>query len=115
MIHDMTLNPAPYAAVQCGDKTVEMRLYDDKRRAVSPGDTIRFTCPGFTGEQLAVRVSAVRVFPDFESLYAAYTPRALGYAPGAKVDPRDMLRYYAPSRIAKLGVVALEIVPPEHA
>ena len=109
MIHSMTLNPAPYAAMQRGDKTVEMRLYDDKRRAVQVGDTIRFTCPGFTGESLNVRVDAVRVFPDFASLYAAYDARALGYGAGAAADPRDMEKYYSPTRIARCGVVALEI------
>ncbi len=109
MIHFMTLNPAPYAAMQRGEKTVEMRLYDDKRRAVQTGDIIRFTCPGFTGESLNARVDAVRVFPDFAALYAAYDKRALGYAVGALADPRDMERYYSPARIARYGVVALEI------
>ncbi len=108
MIHNMTLNPAPYAAIQRGDKTVEMRLYDEKRRAVQVEDIIRFTCPGFSGETLSVRVKAIKTFPDFASLYAAYDQRALGYSPAKPADPRDMERYYSATRIQKCGVVAIE-------
>jgi len=32
MIHQMTLYNGPFEAIQSGKKTIEMRLYDEKRK-----------------------------------------------------------------------------------
>ena len=31
MLHEMTLFPRPYASIVSGQKTIELRLYDEKR------------------------------------------------------------------------------------
>ena len=56
--HIMKLHPEPFAKIKDGSKTIELRLYDEKRQRISIGDTIRFintesaadavcVCPGF--------------------------------------------------------------------
>lgn len=109
MIHQMTLHPVPYDAIRRGIKTVEMRLYDDKRRAISAGDIICFTCTGVMGEMLTAHVDNLRVFPDFASLYAAYDKRALGYGASEMAHFSDMEKYYNLVNIERFGVVAIEI------
>ena len=42
MIHYMKLNPKPFAMIAEGRKTIELRLYDEKRQGISLGDTIVF-------------------------------------------------------------------------
>ena len=42
MEFSMKLNPKPYKMIKDGQKTVEMRLYDEKRQAISVGDIITF-------------------------------------------------------------------------
>lgn len=41
MIHKMKLNESPFDKIKNGTKTVEFRLYDDKRKQIKVGDNIR--------------------------------------------------------------------------
>ena len=43
MKHSMKLNPAPFGLIKAGKKTVEMRLFDEKRQRIKAGDIIEFT------------------------------------------------------------------------
>ena len=43
MTHYMNLASEPFEQICSGAKTIELRLYDEKRQAVSAGDTIIFT------------------------------------------------------------------------
>ncbi len=54
--------------IKSGSKTIELRLYDEKRREIQVGDTILFTNTE-NGEHLSVRVLALSVFDSFEELY----------------------------------------------
>jgi ASC-1-like (ASCH) protein len=38
----MNLTPSPFKMIREGRKTIELRLYDEKRKAISIGDTITF-------------------------------------------------------------------------
>ena len=49
MQHDMKLLEQPFKRISAGIKTLELRLYDEKRKALKLGDTIRFSkLPDFT-------------------------------------------------------------------
>lgn len=41
--HMMYLTPSPFKKIKEGHKTIELRLYDEKRKMISVGDTITFT------------------------------------------------------------------------
>ena len=43
MTHNMQLKPEPFAMIKDGTKTIELRLYDEKRRNIKVGDRIVFT------------------------------------------------------------------------
>ena len=43
MIHKMNLNPEPFEMIRNGQKTIELRLNDEKRRMINVGDMIEFT------------------------------------------------------------------------
>ena len=43
MTHYMNLASLPFEQIVSGAKTIQLRLYDEKRQAVSEGDTIIFT------------------------------------------------------------------------
>ncbi len=114
ILHEMTLHDRPFRAIAAGRKIIEMRLWDDKRQAISVGDRIRFTHTE-TQEQLYAEVLALHRFPDFAALYEALLPRVgapgLGYAVGEEARPEDMQEYYPPERIRQYGVVGIEIRP----
>ena len=80
MTHAMHLNDQPFALIKSGEKTVELRLNDEKRRAIQVGDHIVFN------DSLEVEVVALHAYPDFERLYAAFPLSALGYLPDEEYD-----------------------------
>ena len=99
--HSMKLQRQPFEAIRLEQKTIEMRLYDEKRRQIAVGDTITFRCDG---EELTVRVIALHRFPDFAALYAALPHSMLG-----SDDPEDMVQYYSEEQQRKYGVLGIEI------
>lgn len=42
MQHIMRLNPLPFKMIASGEKTIELRLNDEKRRLINVGDEITF-------------------------------------------------------------------------
>lgn len=68
MTHSMQLTPSPFQMIKEGTKTIELRLFDEKRRKIQTGDIIEFSNTE-TGEKIGAKVSALYVFDSFESLY----------------------------------------------
>lgn len=110
-LHRMHLDPEAYAAVEDGKKTIELRLYDEKRRRIQAGDILRFENTADELDVLYARVEGMRFFASFDELYAALPLIACGYtAEEAKTaSPRDMDRYYSPEEQKRWGVVGIEI------
>lgn len=108
MTHEMKLHGEPFSMIESGSKTVELRLYDEKRRKIAPGDLIEFTSVD-SGRKIFAKVNAVRVFSDFSELYARYGKKEIGYREGECANPRDMEKYYSPDEITKYGVCAIEL------
>ena len=110
-LHRMRLDADAFAAMDAGRKTIELRLYDEKRRRVQAGDIIRFESTDDETDVLYARVEGLRFFASFDELYAALPLVACGYtAQEAKTaSPRDMDRYYSPEAQRKWGVVGIEL------
>lgn len=106
MQHYMNLHNDPFEKIKNGTKTVEMRLFDDKRRAISVGDVITFTNV-LTSEQLSAQVTDIKTFATFNQLYGQFDKVSIGYNLHDVANPNDMLAYYTAEQIAKFGVVAI--------
>lgn len=107
-VMQMRLAPEPFAAIKSGLKIYELRLFDKKRQRLNMGDVVCFTDIK-SGEKLFCSVEEIKVFDDFEKLYAALPATEIGYAVGEKADPTDMNAYYSGDEIRKYGVVAIKI------
>lgn len=112
MEHEMRLDPEPFRMIESGEKTIELRLYDEKRRKIATGDTIVFT-ETETGKTIAVSVTALYVFPSFDELYRALPLTHCGYTPENvdAADPKDMLTYYTAEQQRQYGVIGIGIAP----
>ena len=110
-LHRMHLDPQAFAAMEDERKTIELRLYDEKRRRIQTGDVIRFESTDDETDVLFAWVTGMRFFASFDELYAALPLTACGYAPEelAAASPRDMDKYYAPEDQKKWGVVGIEL------
>ena len=69
MIHKMKLNQSPFDRIKNGTKTVEFRLYDDKRKQIKVGDKIEFSKLPEQSEKLLVEVLELYQDKTFENLF----------------------------------------------
>lgn len=108
MLHRMNLRPEPFEKIRSGQKTIELRLYDEKRRLIAPGDRIEFSCEG---ESALTEVTALHRFGSFAELYENLPLLKCGYTAGtvSSASPRDMEAYYPPDKQAQYGVLGIEL------
>ncbi len=111
MTHYMNLHSRPFSMICSGQKTIELRLYDEKRRHIKAGDTIVFTHSDDASQNCAAAVKTLHIFPDFAALYAALPLEKCGYLSEelAEASPSDMNVYYSVEKQAHYGVVGIEI------
>ena len=110
MTHYMNLASEPFEQISSGAKTIELRLYDEKRQTVSAGDTIIFT--NLAGNhQVSAKVLKLHIFDSFKELYNNLPLLKCGYT-GQELDtasPDDMLSYYPKEKQDRYKVVGIEI------
>ena len=111
MKHTMKLNDAPYAMIKSGRKTIELRLYDEKRQAIAVGDEIEFCHRADPTAALLCRVVALHRFASFEELYKMLPLIKCGYTVEkvAAASAADMELYYSKEEQAAYGVIGIEI------
>lgn len=112
MTHHMNLNPQPFSMIAQGKKIIELRLLDEKRKAVSVGDTLIFTNTENTEEQLVCLVKNLYIFDSFEKLYQVLLLDKCGYLPEeiSSASHKDMEEYYSPMEQKRYGVVGIEVI-----
>ena len=103
----MKLETKPYFdLVQDGSKTIELRLWDEKRRQIKPGDEIIFR----DGERvLTVTVTSLVIAENFESLFKLIDVKQTGLTI-ATPNPLDAInQIYAPDEQKQNAVVGIKI------
>lgn len=104
--HTMKLQPAAFTRMRDGTKRVELRLWDEKRQAVQPGDTVLFIREPEQAETLEATVLALVRGDSFAQLLRALPASALGLE--SKDDAmRELRTHYSANDEAAHGVVAL--------
>ncbi len=109
--HTMKLYPQCFELVKSGRKTIELRLLDEKRKAVKEGDVISFSNTE-TGEcidcvclELFYADSFVELFEQIGDNEACGSPKDATYAEMAQ----EMRAYYSEEAERKFGVVGIKI------
>lgn len=106
----MKLNPAPFEMIKSGRKTIELRLYDEKRQLIKIGDEIIFTNTA-TEETIHNQVLNLHRFDSFVELYESLPLLKCGYTSEnvGSATPADMEQYYSVDEQNKYGVLGIEI------
>ena len=109
--HIMNLTPSPLKMIRDGNKTIELRLYDEKRKTISPGDIITFVNTEDSNDTLNVKVVDLFVFDSFEELYKKLPLQECGYTKDNinSASPDDMEKYYSKEKQNQHGVVGIKI------
>ena len=108
MEHKMHVENDVFKAIKDGRKTIEMRLFDEKRKEFKIGDTIEFKNRK-DGKTLKCNITNLYQYNNFEELYKHHDKKSLGYNEDDVASPADMNIYYDYNRINKYGVLAIEI------
>ena len=111
MTHYMNLNPLPFDMIASGEKTIELRLNDEKRQKIKIGDTIVFSNTSGKNKQITAEVVQIHKFGDFKELYEVLPLDRCGYLQSelATASYRDMEEYYSAQKQAQYGVLGIEI------
>lgn len=78
MNHIMHLPPKTFEQIRRGEKTIETRLHDKKRRQLAEGDTITFLKRPANKEQLQATITNLDVCGNFKQLLDRHPLHAFG-------------------------------------
>ena len=111
----MSLYDQPFEAIKSGEKTIEVRLNDEKRSQLRVGDLIEFTNLT-TGETLKVKVLGLEKFPTFKDLFAKYSGSMIGAPEDESIEALDQENQaiYSREREQKYGALAIKIEKITH-
>ena len=110
-VHHMKLHTAPFDMIRCGMKTIELRLYDEKRQMIHQGDLIVFSKSDDLQVQITAEVVGLHIFGSFEEVYRSLPLNKCGYRADEveNASAEDMLAYYSAEQQRRFGVVGIEI------
>ena len=105
MLHKMKLNESPFERIKNGTKTIEFRLYDEKRQQVKIGDKIEFSKLPDLQEKLIVDVIDLYREDTFENLF-----RKL-YSDEEEIIQKTetMHTIYSPEKEQQYGILGIKI------
>jgi|GEM_PF-325496 len=106
----MNLQRDPFDKIKSGEKCVELRLYDEKRRGVNVGNIIEFQCEG---DSLSAKVVDLYRADSFKMLFERFSMNRMGFENGTTVADGvlSMRRYYSEENEKKYGVIGIRIKP----
>ncbi len=108
--HTMSLSSKFFDLMCKNKKTVEIRLFDEKRRALSIGDTINFSCTESPEEKISRRITGLYRYDDFSSLINDFLPEELGCTILEAEDLKQTLyNIYDRNDVNKYGALAIRV------
>jgi ASC-1-like (ASCH) protein len=107
--HNLTLASTPFHAIASGEKTIESRLYDDKRKKIKVGDVITFTNGDEPYQTLKVCVTALLYEASFADLFSRYGPIKFG-GPNNESLLMQIHEFYSESDEKINGVIGIVFV-----
>jgi ASC-1-like (ASCH) protein/adenylate kinase family enzyme len=109
--HRMHLDDAPFEKMRSGEKTVEVRVYDEKRMRVRVGDTIVFSRRSDDAQKVSAEVVGLSTFGSFRELLSAFEKCKFGHDPALSLEDqvRAMREHYTEAEERENGVVAMHL------
>ena len=105
MLHKMKLNESPFERMKSGIKTIEFRLYDEKRQQIKVGDKIEFSKLPDLKERLLVDVVELYRESTFENLFKKiYTDEE-----EIKRKTKAMYGIYSKEKEKQYGILGIKI------
>lgn len=110
LIHSMGLYNEYFTLIQEQKKTVEVRLYDEKRRKIALGDKIEFISLPDQSKTLQVEVVGLTKYDTFKEMFTDIPSEKLGGENWTLEEMIDgMYKIYSPEQEQRWGTIAITI------
>ena len=107
-MHAMKVQTKYYNLLKAGIKTVELRLWDEKRQLIQVGDSITFSDLANPDDTFIAKVIALHRADSFDELCEIVSPQQAGFS--TKQELLNCLQeFYTLEAQEKYGVVGIEI------
>lgn len=106
--HELKLATEPFIAIESGRKTIESRLYDEKRQTIRLGDELVFTNRENPTQTVRATVTGLLRYESFAKLFDSAAPEKFGGT--SKEGLLEQIRqFYPESEEERYGVVGIKI------
>lgn len=104
----MKLQKTSFDKIANGQKTIESRVYDEKRQQINIGDQIEFAHNDDLSQKILTKVKALHKHLSFENLFNKLPPEKFGG--NSKQELLDEIeKFYSKEEQQKYGVIGVEI------
>lgn len=105
MQHSMKLLESPFNKIKNGTKTIEFRLYDEKRKQIKVKDVIEFSLLPDLKEKILVKVTGLYRANTFKELFEKL------YTNKNEIEDKanSMYKIYSPEKEKEYGVLGIRI------
>lgn len=105
--HQMKLASNPFTKIINGNKVIESRLYDEKRRQIATGDLIEFARNDDPTIKILTKVVALYQYDSFKNLFSDFSPELFG---GKSTDEliEEIEGFYSKGKQQKYGVLGIK-------
>ena len=109
-MHEMKLQGEYYNYILNGTKRIEIRLYDEKRRKVKLGDTIKFLKEPNLNESFNAKVIGLLKYNTFEDMFKDFDISILADKSMTKEELLKVLeKFYTKDKQQEYGVLGIRI------
>lgn len=107
-IHTMKLRKEPFNKIKVGDKIIESRLLDEKRKLIKLGDVIEFQLEPDLTEKIKVKVLGLLNYPTFSELMSDFPAKHFGWDETQQALD-EINKFYSLEDQNKLSVLGIKI------
>ena len=108
MLHKMKLQDSPFRKIQKGLKTIELRLYDEKRRRMRNGDILLIYNAQNCNEYIRTKIVRLHIAKSFADLANKISMPRTGFLSLYSLMTA-ISQFYDPDAESKYGIVGIEI------
>jgi ASC-1-like (ASCH) protein len=110
MLHEMKLTAGPFEKIVNGTKTLEVRLFDEKRQVIRIGDEIEFSKLPDLQEKVRVKVTALLRYRTFAEMFDDLPTALMGYPESKREYLRtSMYEVYSKEEEDRFGVLGIRM------
>lgn len=107
----MKLYQKHFDNIKKGLKSIEVRLFDEKRKNIELGDKITFVNLPDLNERVETKVVGISRFKSFRDLYSSFNPKKFAHPEEITVEEQILRErdIYSEEKEKKFGVIGIHI------